>query len=157
MRRTKITGYMLLAVFFVSLVPYAAEAASITVKPHHFKPCVPSDTNNWQTPSEITGSAGYAKYYAVVNLPVGRRVTKLVSYHKGSGGAFTEVGLYRVRIGEKYDQIASLNTNLNTGGAFVPVTTTTITHPVVAAGYTYYVWTEVGTNNQVNAVKVKYQ
>ena len=161
MRYTKAFGYVLLAVLLVSTVPCGAEAASIKIQPHQFKPVDPSDPNTYQEPAHLysdplPGGDGQAQYYAVVNVPVGRRITKVVLYHRGAGSQ-TVLLLDRVQTGQNYQDMATLITTENTSDNVVPVVTTTIDHPLVRAGYTYYVRVVLYSGNYVHGVKVKYQ
>ena len=158
MKCTKVFGYVLLALLFISTVPYAAEAASVKIYPHQFKPKAPADTHNRQSPSYLLGSGGTATYYAVVSLPVGKRVRKLILYHSSNSPVnVTSCELYRVRLGEREQSLGTLGVFEDTDLDVVARSTTDISPRKVKSGYIYYVELWVANGNRVHGVTVKYQ
>lgn len=160
MKCIRIFGYVLLVLLFISTVPYAAEARNVKIYPDQFKPVNPSDPHNLQSSSYLYGDGGDATYYAVVKLPVGTRVTRVVLFHSSDSVAGTSCLLYRFQFGAAvpYDRtMASFFCTGNTGNAATAVAYTTISYPKVRSGFRYWVKVDVGNGNRLHGVKVVYE
>ena len=157
MRYARMIGCVVVALLLVSTLPYAAGAAAIRVKPHKFNPCKARDGNNHVMPVYIQGDGGQAQHYALVNLPVGRTITKLTLFYSGPGTDLTTATLNRVRLGEQFQLVAAINAISNTGTDVWSIQQTSIDRPLIESGFTYYVWVEAGTNARVWGVKINYE
>ena len=157
MKYMKTIGYVLLAVLFVSTVPYAAEAANIKIQPHQLKPVDPGNPYNYQEPAHMKGDGGQASYYAVVSLPVGKTITQLTFHHRNDAAVGSVATLHRTKFGQIGEEMARQNTTQDTDDDIVPISTTDINLPKVKAGYTYHVRVTAGNGNFIHGVIVRYQ
>ena len=161
MKCIRIFGYVLLALLFISTVPYAAEAGNVKIYPKQFKPVDPSNPYNYQTPGNLLGDGGEAMYYAVVNLPAGKTVTRLVGFRSSpSTTGSTEFYLNRSRFGvadQPVQIMAHISATGFTGAGADAYDDTTISYPRVKSHFSYYVLVEIEDNNRVTGVKVVYE
>ena len=161
MKCTKILGYVLFALLYISTLPYAAEAGNEKIYPKQFKPVDPSNPYNYQTPGNLRGDGGLVEYTAVVNLPAGKTVTRLVGFRGSpSTTGSTEFYLFRSRFGvsdQPVQTMAHISATGFTGAGADAYEDTSISYPRVNSHFSYYVLVEIGDNNGVTGVKVVYE
>ena len=134
---------IMVSLIFVAsvIVPSEATAETKTIWPSSFY-AKNSNADYGQYPSSLTGSTSSQSYYwTTVQIPVGSRITKIIYYHRGESGGgstTTEVTLRRVKMGFDEEDLVFL-TSSDASGIIVPVESSSIASPVVAAGYLYWI------------------
>jgi hypothetical protein len=144
----------------VALPPGTADARTALVTPDRLQAADPTATLVRRAPDLIWGSG---EYFAVVHIPVGRVIKRLlVSYTASPAGFEFQAQLHRKKPGAATEDIISPPVE---GVAGVPVVTTYATEPGdicgptrVAPGYVYFVTINLGnTNGNVWDLRVVYE
>jgi hypothetical protein len=147
---SKWVSSMLWALPAVCLLSPDAGAATVKIRPDQFQPSSESVTP--------FSRVGPQKVWAIVNLPAGKTIKKLTFYACNGTGGTSEVTLARAKLGAAPEGLANAVWDTENYPQIETVTTTDITHPVIEAGYTYFILVEMG-NDRSNflGAQVTYQ
>jgi hypothetical protein len=132
------------------MTPAITQAGSIKIWPDQLKPQEPN-SQHWQDVSMI--SNGY--FYAPFTLPLGAKITKVIYYHEAEE-AYTQVRIYRVKMGTQPESLA-FGSSTDSTETIIPVEVVFSGDPIIRAGYRYYIWVYSGSATWFHGAKITYQ
>jgi hypothetical protein len=149
----KSLGAVVAVVFSLVLLmawPMASQAGVAVYWPDNFTPS-DSSYDVYLAPDGMSAAGGVtgASFFCPVNIPIGRTITRFAYFHKGNSSAGTIACLYRQWLGRERELMAFSSSSDDTG-AIITIINTTITTPVVTAGYRYFV--EVVSQDNSNSI-----
>ncbi len=146
---------VLAALFLVEFTAIASIAGVKTIRPDQLQPA--STSHDYEQNAHFFRSLNttQAALTTVVKLPVGKKITKIIHYHKGVGAA-TAIWLYRTKMGEPWETIAHGLTN-EVSNDIIPVEAT-IFIPKIKSGYTYWLHAvSYNSDSYFNGIKIYYK
>ncbi len=135
-----------------------SDAGVKIIKPNQLEPTYKT-SEYYRTPDTIWAAGTSPVHFtAEIKLPIGKTVKKIIYYHVGYGTPFTAAFLYRAKMGEPFEEMASVGTNDVTDGTIIPVEDNVIDFAKIKSGYTYWVYViSSDPTSQIHGVKIFYK